>query len=162
MKKRLFYKFTIFLIISFFSELTCALEQDSIPPKNNLMGFRYNVTDKIGTQGMLFGPLRKESLYTLSCATTAVNSTKLISFEICHNGISADKKICSNTSQTITITINKNLPNANFSFNDLHPIKLKKKWEKILKMSYVIQFSVISNVPFKKGEFIRGNCHITE
>lgn len=147
-----------FISITIIISSTVALADTQQPSK--IPGFAFDVSPKMPSQGMLYGPLNKNSLYQVTCQIKQGNTDKKISMKICHEGKSDDHNICGKDSKTIAIKLSQDKPNNEFTFKNLKPITLNKKWREGLSADYIIMLSTKAATTFKEGEYLTGNCNI--
>lgn len=150
------FKFLLAVVIIFYSAIVTADNQQP----SQASGFAFDVSSKMPSEGMLYGPLEQKSMYQVTCQIEHGNTDKEISMTICHEGKADDRNICGKDSKKITIKLSQDNPNNIFTFKNLKPIVLNKKWRESLHASSLIMLSIKESTPFKEGEDLAGNCDI--
>jgi hypothetical protein len=132
------------------------------PPQ--FAGFGYDLTAKIPSQGMLFGPLQADKTYRMDCHMIDGAGNPRIAFTICYEGVGDKNKECSANTKNIYLTTNTNSHDMDFSVRFLKPIKLDAAWKEKMKVNidYGIELQVESLEKLSPESHVVGNCNITE
>lgn len=137
--------------------------------EHKLIGFGFNITRNLTSQGMIYSPLKKDSNYTIKCSIDKSNTDKKIKISVHFDGESSAQHLWGKGSKSVTAQIDGNAIDTTIIFQNLKPIKLNEKWIKKLKIEqeedskefYVIDLGMDPVTQFKGDEEVKGACDIT-